>query len=201
MSAHAKSTRSVNDDILRAALELFAEQGYARSTTSALARKAGIAEGTLFRHFKSKEDVLLALLERVRDHLMRGLERYLAPSGKERGYERVLSTVRGYYAFATQHKEEFSIIFREASTQFGGDAQASQSIKGTYSFLIACLQNAIEEGQRDGSITPACNGADTASLILALIIGLARGVHFSFISPSASLPDSLVLFCSRALKP
>ena len=202
MSSQAKSARSVNEQILRAARTLFSEQGYGRTTTSALAREAGIAEGTLFRHFKSKEEVLMALLVQVRDQLMQGLERYLAPLDKTPGYECVLATVNGYYTFATRHKEEFSIIFREASAQFGGgDSHASQIIKATYTFLAARLQNAIVEGQNDGSINAALNSADAASLILALIIGLARGVHFSFIDHTDTLPASLALFCSKALRP
>jgi AcrR family transcriptional regulator len=42
--------------ILRAALQLFAEKGFYQTTTKAIARKAGIAEGTLFNYFETKED-------------------------------------------------------------------------------------------------------------------------------------------------
>jgi AcrR family transcriptional regulator len=43
---------------VRAALELFTTQGYHASTTPQLARKAGVAEGTIYRHFESKEHLL-----------------------------------------------------------------------------------------------------------------------------------------------
>ena len=49
--------------ILRAALELFAEKGFYQTTTRAIARKAGIAEGTLFNYFETKEDLALYFLE------------------------------------------------------------------------------------------------------------------------------------------
>ena len=45
--------------ILRAALALFAEKGFYRTTTKAISRKAKIAEGTLFNYFESKEDLAL----------------------------------------------------------------------------------------------------------------------------------------------
>jgi AcrR family transcriptional regulator len=45
--------------ILRAALQLFAEKGFYQTTTKAIARKAGIAEGTLFNYFETKEDLAL----------------------------------------------------------------------------------------------------------------------------------------------
>lgn len=48
--------------ILKAALKVFAKKGYSAATTSEIAREAGIAEGTIFRHFKTKKDILLATL-------------------------------------------------------------------------------------------------------------------------------------------
>jgi len=47
--------------ILKAALRLFAQQGYSGTTTRQLAEAAGVAEGTLFRHFESKKAILVAV--------------------------------------------------------------------------------------------------------------------------------------------
>ncbi|NWG18408.1 MAG: TetR/AcrR family transcriptional regulator [Chloroflexi bacterium] len=49
--------------ILKAAGRLFAEQGYARTTTRAIAAAAGVNEVTLFRHFSSKQNLLRAFVE------------------------------------------------------------------------------------------------------------------------------------------
>src|SRR6266700_7252462 len=49
--------------ILRAALNLFAEKGFYRTTTRAISRKARIAEGTLFNYFETKEDLALYFFE------------------------------------------------------------------------------------------------------------------------------------------
>lgn len=45
--------------ILQAALQLFAKRGYEGTTTKDLAKSAGVAEGTLFRHFHSKKAILI----------------------------------------------------------------------------------------------------------------------------------------------
>lgn len=49
--------------ILEAAAQVFAEKGYARATTRALAEAAGVNEVTLFRHFGSKEGLFSAIIE------------------------------------------------------------------------------------------------------------------------------------------
>ena len=52
-------------NILRAAIKLFAEKGFHASSTSEIAKEAGVAEGTIFRHYKSKKDILLAVVAPV----------------------------------------------------------------------------------------------------------------------------------------
>jgi len=49
--------------ILEAALELFAKQGFAATSTNAIAKQAEVSEGLLFKHFGSKQGLLDALLQ------------------------------------------------------------------------------------------------------------------------------------------
>lgn len=48
--------------IVSAAVEMFAEKGYSGTSTKEIAQKAGVAEGTIFRHYKTKKDLLLAIV-------------------------------------------------------------------------------------------------------------------------------------------
>lgn len=64
MNAKA-STDSTARKILKAAKELFAERGYAATTTRAIADAAGVNEVTLFRRFSNKAGILNALGERI----------------------------------------------------------------------------------------------------------------------------------------
>lgn len=65
-------------NILKSALILFAEQGYAATSTSKVAKEAGVSEGLIFRHFENKEGLLNAIME-------------LAKASAKREYEGVLS--------------------------------------------------------------------------------------------------------------
>ncbi len=51
------------ENILSAALELFANDGYNATSTSRIAKKAGVSEGLIFRHFENKKGLLQALME------------------------------------------------------------------------------------------------------------------------------------------
>ncbi len=44
--------------ILEAAIAVFSEKGFSAATTSEIAKNAGVAEGTIFRYFKTKKDIL-----------------------------------------------------------------------------------------------------------------------------------------------
>jgi AcrR family transcriptional regulator len=48
--------------IIKAAVETFSEKGFAATSTSEIAQKAGVAEGTIFRHYKTKKDLLLSIV-------------------------------------------------------------------------------------------------------------------------------------------
>ena len=53
-----RDPKNTRERLIRAALELFTTQGYHASTTPQVARKAGVAEGTIYRHFTSKQQLL-----------------------------------------------------------------------------------------------------------------------------------------------
>ena len=65
---------SREQDILDAAIKVFAQKGFSAATTSEIAKQAGVAEGTIFRYFKTKKDILnhvmIQLIEVMSDELV-----------------------------------------------------------------------------------------------------------------------------------
>ncbi|MCG6187266.1 TetR/AcrR family transcriptional regulator [Maribellus maritimus] len=57
------------EKILQAALQLFAREGFHATSTSKVAKKAGVSEGLIFRHFGNKEGLLQAILEEGENRL------------------------------------------------------------------------------------------------------------------------------------
>jgi AcrR family transcriptional regulator len=61
VATNFSSETEMRTRILQAAQKLFARKGFDGTTTKDLARKAGVAEGTIFRHFPSKKAILIEL--------------------------------------------------------------------------------------------------------------------------------------------
>lgn len=57
------------EKILQAALQLFAREGYHATSTSKVAKEAGVSEGLIFRHFNNKEGLMQAILDEGENRL------------------------------------------------------------------------------------------------------------------------------------
>src|SRR4030095_2401140 len=64
----AQNKQAIRSRIVKAALNLFQNKGFDGTTTRAIARKAGIAEGTVFNYFRTKEDIALYFFEQEVAH-------------------------------------------------------------------------------------------------------------------------------------
>jgi AcrR family transcriptional regulator len=73
LGVRERRKRATREDLLGAARELFAERGYDNVTVAEIAGVAGVSVKTLFQHFRSKEDLLLAELDAVHERLLEAL--------------------------------------------------------------------------------------------------------------------------------
>lgn len=65
-----KDAEERRNEILDVAEELFGSKGFDQTSTNDILEKVGIARGTLYYHFKSKEDILDAMIERMNNQLL-----------------------------------------------------------------------------------------------------------------------------------
>jgi TetR/AcrR family fatty acid metabolism transcriptional regulator len=64
--------------ILEGALKVFAAKGFYTTKVSEIAKEAGVADGTIYNYFKSKDDILISLFEDRMDFVLHRLEEELA---------------------------------------------------------------------------------------------------------------------------
>jgi AcrR family transcriptional regulator len=91
-------SRGRRADLLNAALATFAADGYERTSVSALCERAGLPVGTFYQHFRSKRQMLLALMDEL-VHRLDGLDLQLGGDDPKSAIRRLLEG-----AFAVEHR-------------------------------------------------------------------------------------------------
>ncbi len=104
--------------IIKAAMEIIFEKGFAASSTSEIAKKAGVAEATIFKHFKSKDNLLFNLLAPIFIKLIRSVAlkepRRIMASAEKSAQERLNALFLNRLEFATENWPHFKIFIQEA---------------------------------------------------------------------------------------
>ena len=187
------------DRILETAARLFAERGFSRTSTSLLAKEAGVAEGTIFRHFKSKDDIFLELIRSLREKITADVYQYLEVQSPETGLEQITATIKACYVFVRKNRSDFAIILRDAPGCYGEpDSPAFEHSRVIYQLLHNHFRQGIEQGQREGIIRAELHPGDTACLLASSLIGLMRVVHLGFLNPSEDMLRHFVQ-CTEAM--
>lgn len=140
--------------ILEAAVDMFGEKGYASTSTSEIAKRAGVAEGTIFRYYKTKKDLLLAVV-------MPTLTKFAAPFfvqafAKEifktdyESYEGLLRVViHNRFEFAKKHFPMIKILIQEVPFQPELKSEIQQLVETE---LLSHFKKLIVKFQEEGEL-------------------------------------------------
>lgn len=140
-------------DIIQAALELFAENGYNGTTTQAIAQKAKVSEKTLFKYFGSKKElfkqtVYPAMLQALRPMLMERVEKIL--DKKYDYHDLVRALFKDRVEFAKENTDVIKLILQELllSSEFR-EVMATFAQQNVFSRVSPIFQSAIEAKKTD----------------------------------------------------
>lgn len=98
-------------DLLRAALDVFAAQGYHGASIDDVARTAGVSKALVFQHFSSKRELHEELLAEHADELFRRF-RANAERGTT-GEERLRGGVDAFFSFVEERSDAWRALFRD----------------------------------------------------------------------------------------
>jgi TetR/AcrR family transcriptional regulator, fatty acid metabolism regulator protein len=133
--------------ILQAAVKVFARKGYFAARVSEIARRAGVADGTIYLYFRSKEDILVRLFDEVMaEHLDRTRRELAAVHGAHAR----LRVVAEHHLRVLGQNRDLAVVFQ---------VELRQSTKFMERFTASWLQDylalvaeIIQEGQRDRAL-------------------------------------------------
>ena len=108
-------TLSKKKDIVNAALALFMKKGIKATTTRDIAIRADISEGTIYRHFQSKDELALFIFEQNLEKFRKFLVQFLH---KGQNAEQLLCAyIEGYFEFARRHQRRYSFVIAAHQTE------------------------------------------------------------------------------------
>jgi AcrR family transcriptional regulator len=133
------------EDLIRAAISVFADKGLQDATVADITKAAGVAKGTFYLYFSSKEHLLAALKERfvqeALDHAAAMFERV----GKEDWWGLVDATIESSIDFALERRDTIRIFRREGLTPDTQEmlAASEQKLNALYA---AGIQAGVDAG-------------------------------------------------------
>lgn len=175
MSLEKLDTQSRQQQIRLAALQLIATHGVRRLSVAALARQVGLSPGAIYRHFKSKGDVLDAALDLIGDMLLTTVRAAKSEAGSpldalHRLLVRHLRLIRENSAIPR-------IVFSEEV--FSGAPERKTRIHEIIRSYLEAVAEIVREGQKEDEIRRDLDPDTVALLFLGIVQPAAILWHVS----------------------
>src|SRR5918912_1476330 len=152
----AQNKRAIRERIVRAALGLFQTKGFDATTTKAIARKARVAEGTVFNYFKSKDDIALHFFEQEVDQAMAAV-RENPRLRKAPLEEKLFTLVHSQLEYLAHHERFIGAALIHAlrpASPLGPFSHRAQELRHRYlGFVEELIAESAPKRQR-GALTP-----------------------------------------------
>jgi AcrR family transcriptional regulator len=185
--------------ILETAATLFSEKGFRETSMAELSKITGAAEGTIFYHFKSKEELFVAILEELKKTIVEEFEDYFRKNEFKTGLEMVEGAASFYLLLSTKMEDRFLLLHRHDPYELAqSNSVCRRHLEDIYNCFVNIFEKAILRGQEDGSVdrTPA---RKTALIIFSMVDGLVRFNTYSLYDAGALYRD-LIEVCRRILQ-
>lgn len=178
--------------ILQAAEEVLTEKGYYETSMDEIAARVGVAKGTVYLHFPSKEDLVVAILTRDLQRLLQVIETIvvsdLSPYGK---MESILQFIYG--EFFSKRAQLFSSIQSSRETQ-QFFLEKKTCMRDVWEQLSGRMTSLLEEGKAAGQFDPTI---PTAVMLGALFSLMSPRSYERLIASGQMAPDELARHLGR----
>lgn len=185
--------------ILNIATILFANRGFTNTSMTEVASMTDIAGATIFYHFKTKEDLFIAVLESVKTGIVQEFTLYLQEEKFHSGLEMLLGAVSFHLHLAAMKREWFLLLHRHYTYELAAvNPVCRKYLEDIYTCLVDIFEKALIIGQQDGSICQL-SAHKIALIILAMIDGILQ-LENNNLYNAGPLYNELIESCRRMVK-
>jgi AcrR family transcriptional regulator len=170
MVQHRKSTTIRKQQIMEAARKLIIKKGSEHLTVRAIASVVNITEAAIYRHFKSKREILSFLMTHITDDMLQEFE---SQSGtNSHSLDTVNAILKQHLSGIEQRRGmSFQVIAEIISL---GDKKLSREVYEKLNLYIDRLRGLLSEGARQGCIRDDIDHGAAALLLFGMIQGLVN---------------------------
>ena len=161
--------------ILESSMELIADKGIQGFTIKNLSKKIGISEPAVYRHFESKTDILIALLDNFKE--MTAILALLSENPNNSASEKIESIFCRLIDVFTEKPETISVIFSEEI--FKNDIVLKTKIIELQNLHQSNIERVIEKGQNDNHIKKDIDKETLALILMGSFRHLVKRWHLN----------------------
>jgi TetR/AcrR family transcriptional regulator, fatty acid metabolism regulator protein len=154
--------------ILRAAISVFAHNGYFNSKVADIARAAGVADGTVYLYFKSKEEILHSIFDRSVDEALTAARAQIKQIADSREKLRRIALL---HLERLGSDRDLAVVFQvelRGSTKFMEEFSAAG-----FAEYLELIRSTFEEGQRAGVFRRDLNAKVVAKILFGALDEMA----------------------------
>ena len=167
----AEQTRN---DILAAGVRLFSLHGYHNTSMGDLLAAVSLSKGAFYHHFKSKEEMALAVLERVRESYSREVVTAVQHT-TERGRRFGVLLERLSHLNGSGEWDCCLLLSRLVQEMSEREGTLAEQVRDVVSWLIDFAAEVIADGQEAGYLRNDLAARDLAELFVSVLFGSVAG--------------------------
>jgi len=167
MSVIKRNKEATEAALIKAAVEIFQRDGYAKARVSDIVGSCGLSQGAFYLYFKSKEEVLRRIMRDFMEQINTVLEDVTAVFGGGSGEEVLASFARFLEKVLLVHQKNIGaaeIIWREG---FGHGGIFAELFNEIYSYFLEIVRQRMDEAAAKGFIRPE-NTEDAALFLVSM---------------------------------
>ena len=168
MGRKYQDTLARQSQIVVAARKLIVKFGSEHVTVRRIAKEVGISEAAIYRHFKSKRDILFLLADHIENEL---LSDFTTVGSREQSSLEFLDTMLKSHISAIEQRRGVSFQIIAEIISFG-DKKLNRKIEGTINKYIGCVKDLLYQGVKTGEVWEETDLEAVATMLFGTIQGL-----------------------------
>ncbi len=169
MAAERLDTETRQGQIKKAVLGIISSEGIGKLSTRNLASKIGVTEGALFRHFSSKKEIMLSILNDVKSELIADQEK-ITFSSTLSAEEKLFKFLCIHIKYLIENKGVTILLFSEAAHM--NDSQLKKGLREILLTQKEYISRIIKQGMNEGVWDKSLNVENVATLYMGIPISL-----------------------------